>query len=130
MGSITINDGSSLNQEQPLDIVNRINGLGDRLQSAIFAENFQDARKLGLMMLTALAIIPDGDKQGEAGASLRWDRNSIENLLNQIAKLQGHCQSGMAGLQIVGLNYQGCDNLQYRDEAQPSNQSDGGSCGC
>ena len=134
MGSITINDGSSLNQEQPLDIVNRINGLGARVQTAIFAERFVEARKLALMMLTAISIIPDGEKQGEAGAKLSWDRMAIQGLITQIAELEGQCRT--LGIQTTSLQYSnrsGCD--KYHDiDPEPSERASrngcGGGCGC
>ena len=118
MADITINDGAS---GEATSIVTRINGLGSRVQTAILAGNFLEARKLALMMLTAIAVIPDGEKQGEAGAKLSWDRNAIQGLIAQIAEIEGQTRTFSIGVTSLKYEHQsgckkhGCHSDHHRD---------------
>ena len=113
MADITINNGVT---GEATSIVTRINGLGNRVQNAILAGNFLEARKLALMMLTAIAVIPDGEKQGEAGAKLSWDRTAIQGLIAQIAQIEGQTRTFSIG--VTSLEYEnqfGCKHGCHSD---------------
>ena len=132
MADITINNGSS---GEAASIVTRINGLGSRVQSAILSGNFLEARKLALMMLTAIAVIPDGEKQGEAGAKLSWDRTAIQGLIAQIAQIEGQTRQlsfGVTSLQYEnqsGCNNHGChSDHHHRDADDRRFDEDTGCC--
>ena len=108
MSEITINNGSA---GEATAIVTRINGLGDRVQNAILSGRLVEARTLALAMLTAIAIIPDGEKEGEAGAKLSWDRNAIQGLIKQIGEVEG--QTRTLSVETSLLHYDsitGCDD--------------------
>lgn len=104
MADFVFNDGVRKNDGQPLSIVDKINGMGERATNAIIECNFKEARKFALATLALLALVPDGDKQGEAGASLRWDRQALQSLITQIAELEGHCRA--PGIQTASLNFE------------------------
>ena len=55
-------------------------------KTAFLNGNYDEALKLAQVSLLDLANIPDGEKLGDAGGKLSWDREAIQAFIVQVEK--------------------------------------------
>jgi len=56
----------------------------NRAKSALVEGRFDDAITQAELCLLDLSVIPDGQKEGDAGASLTWNREAIVSFIDMV----------------------------------------------
>lgn len=88
-----------------MSVIDDINTLGDRATAAVESADYATARQLGTAMLLKLAIVPDGEKEGDAGAKLNWDRNALNDFIDQVKQLAKEASTATGGLAVSQVQY-------------------------
>ena len=64
------------------NVVNEIEDQRIQAKNLFLAGDYVGAANIATLTLGDLAIIPDGEKQGDAGAKLTWDREAIQAFID------------------------------------------------
>lgn len=81
--------------------IQQINTLLDAARVAIANRDAIEASWLATSLSLELATIPDGKKDGSAGAELSFDREAINNTINQLRTLgRNQFRGGIAVSQV------------------------------
>lgn len=91
------------------NIVAQIEKRGADADQALLASDFERALTLATSMFGLLARVPDGEKLGDAGARLTWDRNAVNEFIKAIAdrRRDTHVSdtSNVAGIAISQVQF-------------------------
>ena len=103
-------------------IYDEINSQRQRAKDALVESRFDDAILQAEMCLIDLSTIPDGEKEGDAGAKLEWDREAIQAFIELVKQKRAD-----AAVSDVGING-GMGMTLHPIEAQQERPLRGGCC--
>lgn len=87
----------------PITEIHRLLG---EARKAIANRDAESASWIATALSLELAVTPDGSKEGNAGASLSFDRQAIENTINQLkAFVRSGFGSQNAGIGVTQVEY-------------------------
>lgn len=103
-------------------IYDEINSQRIRAKKALVAGRYDEAITQAELILMDLASIPDGQKEGDAGARLEWDREAILAFIDLAKQKRA---DGHVGSNPMGMTTHPIQNIATRPSRNNSHRSSG-----